>query len=84
MTALDLAEVDENIEHVRAQLLADVTDALHRLERATTHLDALRAVDDEFAAGRDGRDIHAHLDGAIRRARAAYAVAHMVADKERP
>ena len=77
-------EVDENLAHVRAQLLSDVSAALGCLSRAAAHLDALQAVDHEFSSGRDGRDINSHLDNAIRSGRAAYAVTHMIIEKERP
>ena len=77
-------EADEDLAHVRAQLQANVSSALQLLDQAATHLDTLRAVDAEFASGRDGNDVDAHLDGAIRAGRAAYAVTQMIIEKERP
>ena len=50
----------------------------HSARPPPPHIDALRAVDVEFASGRDGRDVAAHLDDAIRSARAGYAVVSMI------
>jgi hypothetical protein len=85
MTALTvITDADEHLEHVRTQLLADVAAGLHSLDCAAGHLDALLAVDREFGDGRDGLDIHTHLNDAIRCGRAAYAVVGMIIEKERP
>jgi len=84
MTAVaEFVGVDENIEHVRAQLLADVASSLRLLESAAGHVEALRLVDHGF---RDcqGADVAAHLAEAMRSSRAAYAVTHSIADRERP
>ena len=81
MTAL-AAEVDENLEHVRAQLLNDVAEALRLLDRAAGHADALRLVDRDFDS-RAGRDVGTFIDDARRSARASYAGMHLIADRER-
>ena len=85
-TALHLADddIDEHLAHVRTQTLTDLSNALRALNLAGGHIEALRHADIEFHDGRDGRDIAAHIDNAIRSVRASYAVIHMIVDKERP
>ncbi len=76
---------DDDIVAVRADLLTRINTALEALDGAATALEMLQSpggYDVEVAEGRDGRDIAAHLDGAVRGLRAAYAVAHMVFAKE--
>ena len=82
MTAVlaESVEIDENLEHVRAQLLSDVADAVRSLERAAGHAEALRVVDQKFH-GRDGRYVGTLIDDAIRSARAGYAVAHLIVER---
>jgi signal recognition particle GTPase len=56
------------------------------MQRAATALEQLRShqrYDIELVDGRDGRDIASFLDDSIRYGRAAYAVVHMIVDKEK-
>jgi len=84
ITALHLDNTEEHLAHVRAQILTDLSAALRALDHAASHIKALRSVDIEFAHGRDGGDVAAHLDDAIRCGRASYAVVTMIIDKQRP
>lgn len=82
-----LRELDyiDRICHTRSTLLEHLTHGVAALQYGVARLEQLRgnhAYDTEFAEGRDGRDITTFLDDAIRFARAAYAVAHTVIDKE--
>lgn len=77
-------DTEEHLAHVRAQILTDLSAALRALDQAATHIEALRSVDTESGHGRDGRDVAAHLDDAIRCARGAYAVVTMIIDKQTP
>jgi hypothetical protein len=70
-TALHLVDdTDEHLAHTRAQTLADLSAALHSLELAAGHVEALRQTDPEFHDERDGRDVAAHIDESIKLARA--------------
>lgn len=76
---------EEEVIARRCALRQHLAASLDAMTAAAAELDALRspAVDDiELAEGRDGRDLAAHIDGAIRGVRAAAAVAHMVFAKE--
>lgn len=81
------ADHDDAVTAKRAELLIHLTYGIRVMEHAAELLDDLRsgaAEDVELVDGRDGRDCAAHLDAAIRTARAAYAVLHVVFEKERP
>jgi hypothetical protein len=76
---------EEQVLDGRGALLAHLADGLEAIAAAAAELDALRSpavYDLDLAEGRDGRDVAAHIDGAIRGIRAAAAVAHMVFAKE--
>jgi hypothetical protein len=73
--------VPEDIAHVPAQLLDDLSTGIKSLVQAGAHVTALRAVDVEFIEGRDGRDA-TFLDDSIRDVRAAYAVIELICAKE--
>ena len=80
------ADHDDAVTAKRAELLTHLTYGI-RVEHAAELLDDLRsgaAEDVELVDGHDGRDCAAHLDAAVRTARAAYAVLHIVFEKERP
>ena len=81
--ALYLAQ-DENLAIARIALLTELTAAINALQRADGHAKGLIEADEEFRDGCDGRHIRADIDDALRLTRAAYAVVHMIADKERP
>jgi hypothetical protein len=81
--ALYLAD-EENLVKDRVALLAELSASDQALQRAARHLSALMDVDREFIEGCDGRHIGVHIDDALRFIRSAYAVVHMIADKERP
>lgn len=81
------ADHDDAVTAKRAELLTHLTYGIRVLEHAAELLDDLRsgaAEDVELVDGRDGRDCAAHLDAAVRTARAAYAVLHVVFEKEQP
>lgn len=81
------AEHEDAVSEKRAELLTHLTYGIRVIEHALELLDDLRsgaAEDVELADGRDGRDIAAHLDASVRTARAAYAVLHVVFEKETP
>ncbi|OBJ90339.1 hypothetical protein [Mycobacterium asiaticum] len=69
----------------RNHLFTELAAGIDALERASGTLEQLRTApveDVEFSHGRDGRDVAAFLDDAIRYARAAYAVVHTVIDQK--
>ncbi|MCW1959847.1 MAG: hypothetical protein KIH64_015140 [Mycobacterium sp.] len=81
------ADHDDELTAKRSELLTHLTYGIRVMEHAAELLDDLRsgaAEDVELVEGRDGRDCAAHLDAAVRTARAAYAVLHVVFEKERP
>jgi hypothetical protein len=70
----------------RAQLVTDLTAGINAMQRAATMLVQLRSnlrYDIELVEGRDGRDVASLVDDSIRYGRAAYAVVHMILDKEK-
>ena len=80
-------EHDEMISRARGQLLEDLAQGLHALERAAAGVAQLRTCplrDVELVDGRDGRDLATFIDDSIRLGRAAYAVMHAIIDKETP
>lgn len=79
-TGIDLLAEDlhaERIQHTRDQMLAELARGVDALQDAASHLHRLRALlnDIDFAHSRDGRDVAAFIDEAVRCARASYAVA---------
>lgn len=82
-----LADRDAHIAQSRHTLLAELTAAVESLHRAADTLSALRGpqlYDIDLVDGRDGRDIATFLDDGLRYVRAAYAVVHIIADKDAP
>ena len=80
-------DLTEQRDQARAQLLADLCAGITATQRAAVTLERLRSndlYDIELVDRRDGRDIASLLDDSIRYARAAYAVVHMIIDKEKP
>ena len=74
---------DDRVEVRRDVLLQHLQAAIGAATDAASELDQLRspAIDDvEITDGRDGRDMAAHIDVAIRGLRAAWAVGHTVFD----
>jgi hypothetical protein len=72
---------DEQVIASRDALLSSLTAAIEAATDAAHRLDQLRSPgvgDEGIAAGRDGRDMAAHVDTAIRGLRAAWAVGHTV------
>ncbi|MCV7010092.1 hypothetical protein [Mycobacterium gordonae] len=85
----DAFELDhlERIGETRGQLLAHIAAGIESLQSAADTLDRLCSntiYDADFIDGRDGRDVAAFLDEAIRNARATYAVVHAVIDNGVP
>ncbi len=77
----------ERIGVTRGQLLAHIAAGIESLQSAADTLDRLCSntiYDVDFIDGRDGRDVAAFLDEAIRNARATYAVVHAVIDNGVP
>jgi hypothetical protein len=77
----------EERDQARAQLLTDLSAGINATQRAAGTLEQLRSNhlrDIELVDSRDGRDVASFLDDSIRCARAAYAVVHMIIDKEKP
>jgi hypothetical protein len=80
-------ELADEIGQARAQLLTDLAAGIKAMQRAAATLEQLRSsqlYDIELVDSRDGRDIAALVDDSIRCGRAAYAVVHMIIDKETP
>ena len=80
-------ELADEIGQARAQLLTDLAAGIKAMQRAAATLEQLRSshlYDIELVDSRDGRDIAALVDDSIRCGRAAYAVVHMIIDKEKP
>ena len=79
---LDVPDVidDAQISRTRASMMAALADAVTAHELAAEHLDALRGplCDLDLSDSRDGHDLAAHIDTAIRCGRAAYAVLHAI------
>jgi hypothetical protein len=79
---LDVPDVidDAHISRTRESLMAALADAVTAHERAAEHLDSLRGplCDLDLSDSRDGHDLVAHIDTAIRSGRAAYAVLHAI------
>jgi hypothetical protein len=79
--------IAEELGQARAQLLTDLSAGVNAMQRAAATLEYLRSnhhYDIELVDSRDGRDIASFLDDSIRYGRAAYAVVHMIIDKEKP
>lgn len=75
-----LSAREDTILVKRAEVLARIDSGLEELYKAAEVVDMLRApelYDVELAEGRDGRDVAARLDTAIRDARSAYAELQM-------
>ena len=73
--------IDEaHISRTRADLMAALADAVTAHELAAEHLASLRGplCDLDLSDSRDGHDLAAHIDTAIRCGRAAYAVLHTI------
>jgi hypothetical protein len=80
-------DLTEQRDQTRAQLLTDLSAGINAIQRAAVTLEQLRGghvYDIELVDGRDGRDIASFIDDSIRCGRAAYAVIHMITDKEKP
>jgi hypothetical protein len=79
---LDIPDVidDDRIRRTRATMMAALTDAVAAHEQAADHLGSLRGAlcDPDLTYSRDGHDLAAHIDTAIRSGRAAYAVLHAI------
>ncbi|BBZ15350.1 hypothetical protein [Mycobacterium branderi] len=76
----------ELLGQARSELLADLAAGISAMQRAAATLEHLRSNhlhDIELIEGRDGRDVASFLDDSVRFGRAAYAVVHMVIDKEK-
>jgi hypothetical protein len=71
---------DDHISRTRTSMMAALTDAVAAHEQAAEHLADLRGslCDPDLSDSRDGRDLAAHIDTAIRCGRAAYAVLHAI------
>ena len=71
---------DAQISRTRASMMAALADAVTAHERAAEHLDSRRGplCDLDLSDSRDGHDLAAHIDTAIRCGRAAYAVLHAI------
>ena len=83
--------IDEHLteqrDHARAQMLTHLSAGINATQRAAVALERLRSgdvYDIEVVDSRDGRDIASFIDESIRCARAAYAVIHMIIEKEKP
>lgn len=72
---------DTLIARHRADLMAALATAVAGHEQAAEYLASLRGslCDPDLADSRDGHDLSAHIDTAIRCGRAAYAVLHAIA-----
>jgi hypothetical protein len=80
-------DLAEELGQARAQLLTDLSVGISAMQRAAVALEHLRCnhlYDIELVDSRDGHDIASFLDDSIRYGRAAYAVVHMIIDKEKP
>ena len=79
---LDVPDVidDDHISRTRASMMAALADAVTAHEHAADHLGSLRGplCDLDLSDSRDGHDLAAHIDTAIRCGRAAYAVLHAI------
>ena len=79
---LDVPDVidDAHISRTRASMMAALADAVTAHELAADHLGSLRGplCDLDLSDSRDGHDLAAHIDTAIRCGRAAYAVLHAI------
>ena len=79
---LDVPDVidDAQISRTRASMMAALADAVTAHELAADHLGSLRGplCDLDLSDSRDGHDLAAHIDTAIRCGRAAYAVLHAI------
>jgi hypothetical protein len=79
---LDVPDVidDAHISRTRDSLMAALADAVTAHELAAEHLDSLRGplCGLDLSDSRDGHDLAAHIDTAIRSGRAAYAVLHAI------
>jgi hypothetical protein len=79
---LDVPDVidDDHIASTRAAMMAALADAVTANELAAEHLGALRGAvcDVDLSDSRDGHDLAAYIDTAIRSGRAAYAVLHAI------
>ena len=77
---LDVPNVidDAHISRTRTSMMAALADAVTAHELAADHLGSLRGplCDLDLSDSRDGHDLAAHIDTAIRCGRAAYAVLH--------
>jgi len=71
---------DDHISRARTSMMAALTDAVTAHEQAAEHLAYLRGslCDPDLSDSRDGHDLAAHIDTAIRCGRAAYAVLHAI------
>ncbi|MCW2630806.1 hypothetical protein [Mycobacterium sp.] len=83
--------IDEDLieqrDQARAQLLTDLCAGISATQRALVTVEQLRSkhlYDIDLIDSRDSRDIASFLDDSIRYARAAYAVVHLIIDKEKP
>lgn len=77
----------EQRDQVRVQMLTHLSAGINATQRAAVTLERLRSgdvYDIEVVDSRDGRDIASLVDESIRCARAAYAVIHMIIEKEKP
>lgn len=79
---LDIPDVidDDRIRRTRAAMMAALTDGVLAHEQAADHLGRLRGAlcDLDLTDSRDGHDLAAHIDTAVRSGRAAYAVLHAI------
>ena len=79
---LDVPDVidDAHISRTRTSMIAALADAVTAHELAADHLGSLRGplCDWDLSDSRDGHDLAAHIDTAIRCGRAAYAVLHAI------
>jgi hypothetical protein len=71
---------DDHISRTRTSMMAALADAVAAHEQAAEHLAYLRGslCDPDLSDSRDGHDLAAHIDTAIRCGRAAYAVLHAI------
>jgi hypothetical protein len=78
---LDVPDVidDAHISRTRTSMMAALADAV-TAQLAADHLGSLRGplCDLDLSDSRDGHDLAAHIDTAIRCGRAAYAVLHAI------
>ena len=71
---------DDHISRTRTSMMSTLADAVAAHEQAADHLAYLRGslCDPDLSDSRDGHDLAAHIDTAIRCGRAAYAVLHAI------